>query len=66
MDLGANSAMGADWAEARDVLERRPVPELPARSGFEAAPQGVEREDKGLGVCCLRVNTESLLILSTL
>ena len=38
MDLEANFATGADWAEARDIPERRPIPELPARSGTEAAP----------------------------
>ena len=47
IDLGANSATGADRAEVRDVFERCPVPTLPARSE-------VEREDKGLGVCCFR------------
>ena len=58
--------MGADRAEVWDVLERPPVPTLPAGSEVEAAPRGVESEDKGLGVCCFREKTQSLLILLTL
>ena len=64
MDLGGASATGAERAEVRDNLKRRPIQTLPGRSDVEAAPRGVESVDKAFGVCCFSENT--LLILSTL
>ena len=52
IDFGPGSATGADQAVAWDICMRRAIPVLPERPGIEAARQGVEREDKGFGVCC--------------